>query len=180
MDLLSSIPPYFRQPPVLIDELETSTSTLQAATVNECLPLLKAIEDPSRSPFDFNQFGVFSLQREDHVRFLHENLAQFPARFVGIDASRPWMVYWALAALHMLGEDVSSMRSRYYHLSCLTHNGPSHNSSILKTKSLLTTSSTESSRHSTLVRTKQVALEAAMANCLISQEYTPLFSVWPS
>jgi protein farnesyltransferase subunit beta len=28
------------------------------------------------------------------------------------DATRPWMVYWALAGLSMLGEDVSEYASR--------------------------------------------------------------------
>ena len=80
--------------------------------MNECLPLLNGIDDTSRSPFDFNEFGLPKLERRDHIGFLHENLAEFPAPFVGIDASRPWMVYWALLALHMLGEDVTLFRSR--------------------------------------------------------------------
>jgi len=32
---------------------------------------------------------------------------------VGVDSSRPWMVYWALMGLHLLGEDVVPFRSRY-------------------------------------------------------------------
>lgn len=111
-DPQSSIPVYFREPPILVDSLETATSKVQDATVSECLPLLKAVGNPSRDPVDFNKFGLLSLHREDHVRFLHENLAPFPANFVGLDASRPWMVYWALTALYLLGEDVSSLRSR--------------------------------------------------------------------
>lgn len=110
--LLSSIPPHFREPPAVVDSLETETSRLQKATLKECLPLLRALADPNRSPFDFNEFGIPSLEREDHIDFLHENLQEFPAPFVGIDASRPWMVYWALSALYMLGEDISSFRSR--------------------------------------------------------------------
>ncbi|EHY58694.1 CAAX farnesyltransferase (FTase) subunit beta [Exophiala dermatitidis] len=111
-DFTSLIPAYFLQPPALLDELETETSTLQANTVNECIPLLNAIEDPSRSPFDFNEFGLPTLQRERHIDFLHEHLQEFPAGFVGLDASRPWMVYWALLSLYMLGEDVAHFRSR--------------------------------------------------------------------
>jgi protein farnesyltransferase subunit beta len=29
-----------------------------------------------------------------------------------MDASRPWMVYWALAGLSLLGEDVTRVRQR--------------------------------------------------------------------
>ncbi|KAK7899896.1 CAAX farnesyltransferase (FTase) subunit beta [Exophiala xenobiotica] len=108
----SSMPAYFRQPPALVDGLETETSKLQSATLDECLPLLMAVDDPSRTPFDFNEFGLPSLEREDHANFLHENLAEFPAPFVGIDSSRPWMVYWALLGLYLLGEDVSPFRAR--------------------------------------------------------------------
>ncbi|KIX00949.1 uncharacterized protein Z518_10015 [Rhinocladiella mackenziei CBS 650.93] len=108
----SPIPAYFREPPILIDSLETETSTLQENTVNECLPLLNGANDPTRNPFDFNRFGVPNLEREDHINFLHDNLAEFPAPFVGIDASRPWMVYWALLSLYVLGEDISPFRSR--------------------------------------------------------------------
>lgn len=109
----SSIPAYFLQPPALLDDLGTETSILQHGTVNECLPLLNAANDASRNPFDFNEFGIPLLEKEDHINFLHENLGQFPAPFVGIDASRPWMVYWALLALYILGEDISPFRSRY-------------------------------------------------------------------
>ncbi|KAI1620342.1 terpenoid cyclases/protein prenyltransferase alpha-alpha toroid [Exophiala viscosa] len=107
----SSIPAYCRTPATLLDTLDTETSRLQKDTVNECLPLLGAVDDPARNPFDFNEFGLPSLKREDHISFLHENLEQFPPSFVGIDASRPWMVYWALVGLYMLGEDVSSFRA---------------------------------------------------------------------
>lgn len=109
----TGVPAYLRRPVALLDSLDTDTSRLQSATISECLPLLNAVEDPSRSPFDFNEFGLPSLEKEEHVQFLQENLAEFPAPFVGIDASRPWMVYWALLGLYLLGEDVSPFRSRY-------------------------------------------------------------------
>ncbi|KIW11531.1 hypothetical protein PV08_10832 [Exophiala spinifera] len=108
----TAVPAYFRHPAPLLDNLETDTSRLQSATINECLPLLNAVEDPTRSPFDFNEFGLPSLEKEEHIQFLQENLGEFPPPFVGIDASRPWMVYWALLGLYLLGEDVSPFRSR--------------------------------------------------------------------
>ena len=106
------IPSYFRHGPPLLDGLETETSTVQDETVKECLPLLNEVDDPSRSPFDFNEFGLPYLEKERHIEFLHDNLEEFPAPFVGLDASRPWMVYWALLGLYLLGENVSVFRSR--------------------------------------------------------------------
>lgn len=113
-NLSSSIPPYSRERQALVDTLETATSKAQEATLKECLPLLNGITDPKRNPFDFNEFGIPTLERENHIAFLHENLAEFPAPFVGIDASRPWMVYWGLFALYMLGEDTTPFRARYF------------------------------------------------------------------
>ena len=108
----SEIPLHFRQQPPLLDSLESETSVVQNATVQECIPLLNRIDDPSQNPFDFNEFGLPYLEREKHVEFLLDNLDEFPAPFVGLDASRPWMLYWGLMGLYLLGEDVSKFRSR--------------------------------------------------------------------
>jgi len=109
----TAIPSHFRSAPILKDSLVTPTSSAQSETVHECLPFLKGIDDPSRNPFDFNEHGVPRLDREGHIEFLQGALGEFPAPFVGIDSSRPWMVYWALMGLHLLGEDVTPFRSRY-------------------------------------------------------------------
>lgn len=108
-----TIPDYFLRSPLLGHNIKTQTTEVQEETLEECLPLLNGINDPTRSPFEFNDFGVPELRIHDHVDFLHENLAQFPAQFVGLDASRPWMVYWGLLSLHLLGEDVTILRDRY-------------------------------------------------------------------
>jgi len=111
-DFPALVPHHFLTPPPLQDELTTQTSEAQQKTLEECLPLLRAAGDPTRSPFDFNEFGLPELRKEDHIDFLHENLSVFPAPYVGLDASRPWLVYWGLMALYFLGEDVMPMRER--------------------------------------------------------------------
>ena len=108
----SQVPVYYRQQQPLAGSFESETSVIQDETVKDCLPLLNQVDDPSRSPFDFNEFGLPDLEKGKHVEFLHDNLDEFPAPFVGLDASRPWMVYWALLGLYLLGEDVSKFRSR--------------------------------------------------------------------
>lgn len=104
------VPGHFLRPPPLQDELTTATSESQQETLAQCLPLLGAVGDPSRNPFEFNEHGVPELRKEEHVDFLQENLSQFPAPFVGLDASRPWLVYWGLMGLYFLGEDVTLRR----------------------------------------------------------------------
>lgn len=111
-DFPARVPQHFLRGPPLQDDLTTPTSEVQEKTLEECLPLLGAAGDATRNPFDFNEFGLPELRRDDHVDFLHENLSQFPARFVGLDASRPWLAYWGLMGLYLLGEDVTVMRRR--------------------------------------------------------------------
>lgn len=102
-----SIPHFFTSEPAIRDLLETDTSHLQDQTVAECLPFLTGAQHD-----DFNAYLVPHLDRPSHVRFLHRQLGKLPAGFMSADPSRPWFFYWCLAALSLLGEDVSSYRHR--------------------------------------------------------------------
>lgn len=95
--------------PPIRDELSTETSELQDETIRECLSLLDGSTDPLS---DHMKHGVPGLARDNHVYFLHGSLETMPAGFVGFDASRPWIIYWALTALRLLGEDVEEYRER--------------------------------------------------------------------
>ncbi|KAI4108117.1 MAG: hypothetical protein LQ339_002389 [Xanthoria mediterranea] len=95
--------------PPIRDELETETSASQDKTVQQCLPLLHAYDS---SLGDFHPNDLPKLDRAKHARFLHRSLQTLPAVAVGYDASRPWMVYWALTALSLLGENVTPYRER--------------------------------------------------------------------
>jgi protein farnesyltransferase subunit beta len=112
-DITMSIPPVpslFSTLPPLRDELKTASSIAQDATIAECLPFL-ALKHADAA--DINAYGVPRLQRERHVRFLKHALGNYPADWVALDSSRPWVLYWALAGLYMLGEDVSRYRDRW-------------------------------------------------------------------
>lgn len=69
--------------------------------MEECLPYLKGKYD------DLSPHSIPHLQRRKHIRFLHQTLATLPEWFVALDASRPWIIYWATAGLSMLGETLS-------------------------------------------------------------------------
>ncbi|KAI1078033.1 prenyltransferase and squalene oxidase [Whalleya microplaca] len=100
------IPDLFTTDPPIRDELVTATSILQDSTVDECLPFLAAeIQD-----IEYNAFGVPHLDRQRHIRFLRKNLEKLPAPFLAADASRPWIFYWCLNGLSLLGADVSCYR----------------------------------------------------------------------
>ncbi|KAL6874933.1 CaaX farnesyltransferase beta subunit Ram1 [Trichoderma novae-zelandiae] len=102
-----SIPSLFTQPPPIHDELETDSSHIQDETVDECLPFLSGIEHHR-----VNAHGVPRLDRERHARFLRKQLGVLPGAYVGADPSRPWIFYWCLNALSLLGEDVEPYRAK--------------------------------------------------------------------
>jgi protein farnesyltransferase subunit beta len=104
------IPVIFTQPPAICDPLDTETTDLQTATREKCLPFLKGTHS---SQSDHNEHGVPALKRDLHVAYLYDSLEDYPAGFVAMDASRPWMVYWGLAGFAMLGEDTSIFRDRW-------------------------------------------------------------------
>lgn len=105
------IPDLFTSLPYIIDSLQTQSSIVQDETIQECLPFLSAANgnDPG---LDYNDQGVPHLRREEHIRFLHKGLGDLPSPYTASDATRPWMLYWALAALSVLGQDVSEYRER--------------------------------------------------------------------
>ena len=64
-------------------------------------------------PEDIGERGVPRLNRPRHTRFVRAALtARFPHAFVGLDASRPWLMYWGLTASSVLGVDVTEHRGR--------------------------------------------------------------------
>lgn len=108
-----ALPRYLSQYPPIIDEALTATSQLQSKTVHECLPLLNAVNNPSSNPFDFDEYGLPYLQRQEHIDFVRDGLGELPASFVGLDASRPWLFYWSLLSLYLLGQNLQPLQLRY-------------------------------------------------------------------
>ena len=106
-----NVPTIFKSLPRIRDSFITETSENQDETVQECLPFLRG--ETSRSIFDYNLHGLPSLEREKHFDYLHGCLEELPAGFVAFDAARPWLVYWTLTGLCVLGESVDRYRSRY-------------------------------------------------------------------
>ncbi|KFH41232.1 Protein farnesyltransferase subunit beta-like protein [Hapsidospora chrysogenum ATCC 11550] len=104
----SSVPSLHASRPPIRDNLETETSSLQDETVDECLPFLLGEEDLGWR----NDHGIPHLDRGRHIKFLHKQLGQLPGPFKAADSSRPWIFYWCLHALTLLGEDVASYRQR--------------------------------------------------------------------
>ena len=47
-----------------------------------------------------------NLDRDATLRYLHRGLVHLSAEYACLDASRPWLIYWILHALELLGEEV--------------------------------------------------------------------------
>ena len=108
----ADIPEYLTTLPPIKDALQTESSLLQDKTVQACLPLLAGRRGSSKGLMQKQSSAWPRLEREKHVKFLGLWLEEFDADFVGYDASRPWIVYWALTGLCLLGEDVTKYRER--------------------------------------------------------------------
>ncbi|KAJ3040696.1 hypothetical protein HDV00_010589 [Rhizophlyctis rosea] len=85
------------------DGYPTHSSQLQQETEDTILPLYLPFkfEDPPASR------AKLSLYRDTHVKYLYKGLESLTRGFVSLDASRPWLVYWMLKALDLLGEELS-------------------------------------------------------------------------
>jgi protein farnesyltransferase subunit beta len=51
---------------------------------------------------------VLRLQRTAHIAYLHTGLGKLPSGFASLDASRPWITYWIVHSLALLGADLPS------------------------------------------------------------------------
>jgi protein farnesyltransferase subunit beta len=102
------IPPLFTSQPPVRDGLVTESTEMQDATLEELLPYFKEPEG------DLNIFGISQLIRTKHIRYLKMMIqGPYPKSYVAADATRPWMLYWALAALSVLEVDLVEYRERY-------------------------------------------------------------------
>lgn len=105
--MMPVIPSLFTSGPPIRDALTTDSSQLQDETVEECAPFLTGYGHDQ-----FNIHGIPPLRRPHHVKFLQKQLGKLPKMFKSADSSRPWIFYWCLNGLSLLGEDVSAYRSR--------------------------------------------------------------------
>ncbi|KAF2690270.1 terpenoid cyclases/Protein prenyltransferase [Lentithecium fluviatile CBS 122367] len=93
------------------DQLQTDSSKVQNETLQAVLPFLEG----NPNDFPLNIFGIPQLQRMKHIAFLKQTLGDYPSAFAMMDASRPWLVYWSLQGMSVLGHDISEYRERVAH-----------------------------------------------------------------
>lgn len=88
------------------DGYGTPTSYQQSATEDSLIATLPS--DPS-SPL------LLSLFKTEHLKFIARNLTQgFPAKYMAYDASQPWLVFWTVQSLSVLGVALDSANKQKY------------------------------------------------------------------
>ncbi|KAI5269654.1 terpenoid cyclases/Protein prenyltransferase [Aureobasidium subglaciale] len=107
--LAPNLPFYFVSPGPLVDNLETLTSVAQEKTMREVIALMMGKD---QTIFDVNTHGLPHLLKNKHTAFLRTILGKYPPPFQVMDASRPWLLYWALNGLRTLGVDISEYKQR--------------------------------------------------------------------
>ena len=107
-----SLPDLFTHLPLIQDALRTESSLLQDEISEECLPFLTGTNNPGAAPENYGKHGLPCLEREEHVEFHHDSLEEHSSKFTALDASRAWILYWALAGLSFLGEDITQYSDR--------------------------------------------------------------------
>jgi protein farnesyltransferase subunit beta len=94
---------------------QTTTSNEQCSCEKICVPLLYQFkyctdENTLNKWIKNGLVNVDSeirLLRSKHIAYLLNNLEELPGGFVSLDASRPWIIYWILHSVYLLGKDLS-------------------------------------------------------------------------
>jgi len=85
-----------------IDDLETRTSIEQRTVEN-------SIESIFATCMGRNRLReTFPLHRTRHISYLYRGLRQLSDSYECLDASRPWLCYWIIHSLNLLGEKLSN------------------------------------------------------------------------
>lgn len=85
----------------LNNPLQTDTTLQQKSIEEKCALVL--MNDTIVA-----ELGV--LKRTQHIEFLRQTIGKLPGAFAALDASRPWMIYWSVNALCILGQDISDLK----------------------------------------------------------------------
>lgn len=82
----------------LDEQLETE------ALISEVLRLIDVSDtsdSPSTSPESTSELEP--LRKGDHVKYICSTMNYLPAPYVSLDASRPWLLFWTMHSLDLLG-----------------------------------------------------------------------------
>ncbi|XP_078431491.1 prenyltransferase family protein [Wolffia australiana] len=82
----------------------TVTQQDQLAVERSVFAILQSLADSSVQ----TQNSMLELWRDKHIEFLSRGLKKLSGGFQSLDSSRPWLCYWILHSLALLGESLDS------------------------------------------------------------------------
>lgn len=82
----------------VVDQYQTQSSHIQHETETMIVSLFEAATSDDHI-----------LKKERHKKYLRSLLGGLPGAFRTLDASKPWLIYWNLNALSLLGDDISDI-----------------------------------------------------------------------
>ena len=92
---------------MLDDGLRTASSEEQAGLEQR---VARALQDHAGLPAVERAAGL-ALRRGEHEAYLRAGLAGLPRGYVALEAGRPWLAYWLLHSLALLGAPVDAPTS---------------------------------------------------------------------
>lgn len=81
-----------------VDDLETHTSEEQRKTEDSCYMLIERWRS-----FGHDSTDAVLLRKIDHFYYVLSGLSKLPRGYVSLDASRPWIVFWTIHSMELLG-----------------------------------------------------------------------------
>jgi protein farnesyltransferase subunit beta len=94
------------------------TSIEQCACEKDCANFLVPFDSYSEAQIEkfragllINEDNEIRLLRAAHVKYLTNGLGVLNAGFVSLDSSRPWICYWVLHGLYLLGKEPENLYS---------------------------------------------------------------------
>ena len=68
--------------------------------------VLQALQDAGFSDFDDLATALPELDVRSHKKYCLQKLEALPSSFTALSASRPWLLFWSLRALSLLGHEL--------------------------------------------------------------------------
>lgn len=101
----SAYPSVFTLPwaPLPSDGVYTDTLLEQRDTEERLSDVLSDVSSALVPREPATMGGTTALRKAEHGIFLHSTFYRLPAPYVALDASRPWLMYWTVHSLDLLG-----------------------------------------------------------------------------
>jgi protein farnesyltransferase subunit beta len=69
--------------------------------------VLQALQVAGFSDFEDNTTALPALDTPDHKKYCLQKLEVLPASFTALAASRPWLLFWSVRSLTLLGHELT-------------------------------------------------------------------------